>query len=58
MESKDYYQQIKLCLLEGVATHKDREEIYKCGKFGGECRLLKCVNSHNNKTKAPKIVGG
>jgi hypothetical protein len=59
MEKKDYYRQNKKCLLEGIATSKENEDAYRCGKFGGECRLLKCVSSHNNKkTKAPKVVGG
>jgi hypothetical protein len=56
MESKDYFHQHKECLINGIATCKDSEEIYQCGKYGGICQLSKCVNAHNNNNKAEKVL--
>ncbi len=51
MTPKEYYIKHTLCFKDGDAIRQDKTDILLCVKYGGECKMSKCIKIHNNNKK-------
>jgi len=51
MENKDFYKKFCECKRNLMAIKADKSDLLLCVKYGGLCKLTKCLNIHNNMVK-------